>query len=81
MVDVDEEYEYYSSSSEPEVPAKKTKTNDEGASSSKNGVLDAGGLKRRAQELERIVTKLNKENKALKKNLFALHEKKNSQGP
>ena len=75
----DEEYEYYSTSSEAEPPTKKAKKDCRKATSSKE-VLDLEGWKRRAQELERIANKLTKENKALRKRAHSLKEKKSRKG-
>ena len=59
---------------------KKVKTKEGKATSSRDGVLDLEGWKRRAQELERIANKLTKENKALRKKVHSLKEKKSRKG-
>ena len=68
------EYEYYSSSSEP--PPKKAKTNQSSCSSKKAEELDVHGWKKRAVELEKLLHKASKENRALKRQLSTERAKK-----
>ena len=76
-VDADEEeqeYEYYSSSSEP--PPTKAKKGPASSSSKKTEELDVHGWKKRAVELEKLLHKVSKENRALKRQLSSERAKK-----
>ena len=68
------EYEYYSSSSEP--PPKKAKRDPASSSSKKTEELDVHGWKKRAVELEKLLHKVSKENRALKRQLSSERAKK-----